>query len=153
MLSVNPIIAATAANVILGIAIHYAFGSEIGKILEKKTTGFKDMPLRFALEILSSLMKASALYIAILIFQKSELSISETMLTKVYAWFITDIKMNTTMMASFKIAGFFWLGFMVPHILCHLAWDEQMNGRKSVLKAALSLVHLLVMAGVIAYFG
>jgi len=153
MLPINPIIAAALANVLLGVVIHYAFGSEIGKILEKKTTGFKDMPLRFGLEIISSLMKASALYIAILVFQRSEHTLAENMFTKIYSWFVTGTKTDTELMASLKIAGFVWLGFMVPHILCHLAWDEKMNGRKSLLKAGLGLAHLLVMAATIAYFG
>ena len=153
MLSINPIIAGASANVLLGLIIHHAFGSEIGKILGKKTTGFKDMPLRLGLEIISSLMKASALYIAILVFQKSELSLTANMLTQVYSLFVTNMKADTQLMASLKIATFFWLGFMVPHILCHLAWDENMNGRKSLLKAGLSLAHFLVMGAALAYFG
>lgn len=153
MLSINPIIAGAAVNVIVGTAIHYAFGSHIGKILGKKTTGLKDMPLRYGIEIVSSLMKASALYIAILTFQKSELTFTESVFTQAYTFFVTNMKMDTTMIASLKTAGFLWLGFMVPHILCHLAWDENMNGRKSVLKAALSLMHFTVMAAAIGYFG
>lgn len=153
MFPVNPIIAAAGVNVLVGVAIHYSFGHEIAKIMDKKTTGLKDMPLRFAIEIISSLMLASALYIAILTFQKSELTLTQDMFTRLYSWFVTDFKTNTEMMASLKIASFFWLGIMVPQILCHLAWDEHMNGRKSVLKAALSLVHFLAMGAALAYFG
>ena len=152
MFPLNPIIAAAAVNVLIGLGIHHCCGHMIAKTLGKKAIKLKDMPLRLAIEIVSSLMTASALYVAILVFQKSELTFKEDIFTRVYSWFVTGVKMETSMMASLKIAGFFWLGFMVPHILCHLASDEQMNGKKSLLKATLSLVHFLAMGAAIAYF-
>lgn len=155
MLQINPIIAGAAANVLVGVGLHskYTFGPMLSKLFDKKITGLKDMPLRLAIEALSSLMKASALYIAILTFQKSEFTLTENMYTRIYSWFVTDMKMETSMMASLKIAGFFWLGFMVPHILCHLAWDEHMTVRKSIAKAVISLIHFLAMGAAIGYFG
>lgn len=155
MVSINPIIAGALANLAVGFALYskHTFGPMWSKISGKKVVGLKDMPLRLAIEAVSSLMTASALYIAILTFQKSELSLTESVLTSVYSWFVSDMKANTDMMASLKIAGFFWLGFMIPHILCHLAWDEDMNGKKSIVKAAFSLVHFLAMGAAIAYFG
>lgn len=155
MLPINPIIAGAAANILVGVALYsqYTFGPMWSKISGKKTANLKDMPLRFAIEAVSSLMTASALYIAILTFQKAELTLKESIFTNVYSWFVSDMKTNTEMMSSLKIAGFFWLGFMVPHILCHLAWDEHMNVRKSVVKAVFTLVHFLAMGAAIAYFG
>jgi hypothetical protein len=155
MLPINPILAGAAANILVGVALYsqHTFGPMWSKLSGKKTAGLKDMPLRFAIEAVSSLMTASALYIAILTFQKAELSLRESVFTNVYSWFVSDMQTNTNMMASLKIAGFFWLGFMVPHILCHLAWDEHMNARKSVVKAAFTLVHFLAMGAAIAYFG
>ncbi len=154
MLSINPILAGAAANILVGVALYskYTFGPMWSKISGKKVSGFKDMPLRFGIEVVSSLMYATALYISIVTFQKSELTLTQNVFTNVYSWF-TDVKMETDMMASLKIAGFFWLGFMVPHLLCHLAWDENMNGRKVLVKAVFSLVHFLAMAAAIAYFG
>ena len=155
MLQVNPIIAAAAANMLVGFVIYskHTFGPMISKLSGKKVSGLKDMPLRIAIEAVSSLMKASALYIAIITFQKSESSVAHNMLTNVYSWFVTHVANDADIVSSLKIAGFFWLGFMVPHILCHLAWNEHMNIKKSSLKAVLSLVHILVMAATIAYFG
>ncbi len=154
MLPINPILAGAAANIIVGVAIYsrYTFGPMWTKISGRKTSGLQDMPLRFAIEIVSSLMVSSALYIAILTFQKSELTLTQSMFTSIYSWFVNNMRTNTDMMASLKIAGFFWLGFKVPHILCRLAWDEQMNGRQALAKAAFSLIQFIAMAAAIAYF-
>jgi hypothetical protein len=152
MLPINPILAAAAANILVGVAIYskYTFGPLWAKVSGKKVSGLKDMPVRFAIEAVSSIMTATALYIAILTFKKAEIVSDTNMFTHMYAWFFQDIQ--TDMMSSLKIAGFLWLGFMVPHVLCHVAWDESMNWRKGALKAVFSLVHILAMAAAIAYF-
>jgi len=151
MLPINPILAAAAANMLVGFAIYskHTFGPLWLKISGKKVSGLKDMPVRVALEAVSSIMSAAALYIAILTFKKAEV-VSGGMLTSMYSWFFQDIQAD--MMSSLKLAGFLWLGFMVPHIICHVAWDESMNWRKGALKAIFSLVHILAMAAALAYF-
>lgn len=151
MLPINPILAAAAVNVIVGSAIYskHTFGPMWSKISGKKVTNLKDLPVRFALEIVSSIMFAAALYIATITFKKSEI-LSENMFTSMYSWFFKD--MHADMISSLKIAGFLWLGFMIPHIICHVAWDEHMNWRKGVLKAIFSLVHILAMSATLAYF-
>lgn len=151
MLPINPILAAAGVNILVGVAIYskYTFGPLWSKISGKKVAGLKDMPLRFALEAVSSIMSAAALYIAILTFKKAEV-VSDSMFTHIYSWFFHDI--TADMMSSLKIAGFLWLGFMVPHIICHIAWDESMNWKKGALKAIFSLVHILAMAAALAHF-
>jgi hypothetical protein len=151
MLPINPILAAAAANILVGFAIYskYTFGPLWSKISGKKVTGLKDMPVRLAIEAVSSVMAAAALYLSILTFKKAEVA-SDNVFTHIYSWFLHDT--SADMMSSLKIAGFLWLGFMVPGILCHLAWDESMNWRKGALKAVFSLVHILAMAAAIGHF-
>lgn len=156
MLPINPIIAGAAADMIVGMALYsdYTFGPLWTKVTGKKCTHSKDMPLRLAVQAVASLMVSSAAYVAILTFKKTEVSYSQEMLTKIYSWFLKDVNMvHTDLMSSMKIAGFLWLGLMVPSILSKTVWDTTINWQKFALMSAFKLVHILAIAGALAYFG
>jgi hypothetical protein len=152
MLPINPILAAAAVNMFVGAAIYskHTFLPLWLKVSGRKVSNLKDMPLRLAIEAVSSLMKAAALYISILTFKKAEV-ISDNVFTSMYSWFFQDN--HADMMSALKIASFLWLGLMVPGILCWIAWDENLNWKKGALKAVFGLVHILAMAATLAYFG
>jgi hypothetical protein len=154
MMPVNPIIAAAVADVVLGMVMYseYAFGPMWAKVSGEKCSG-KDMPMRLAAQFVSSLMVAAAMYIAIVTFKKTEMTALNDMFTRMYGWFLQDGNMaQADMMSAMKIAGFLWLGFLVPHVICEIVWENHINWKKGVMKAAFILVHFLVIASVLAYF-
>lgn len=157
MMPINPIIAATAADILVGMALysHYTFGPLWTKVTGMKCSYTnKEIPMRFAGQVVASLMTASALYISIITFKKSQMSYPQEMLTKMYSWFFKDLSVvHTDLVSSMKIAAFLWLGFIVPCLLCRTIWDATVNWQRFALKSAFTLVHFLAMAGALAYFG
>ncbi|MBP9764805.1 DUF1761 domain-containing protein [Candidatus Babeliales bacterium] len=154
MMPLNPIIVAAVADVLAGVVIYsdYAFGPLWHKVTGMKCKMGKDAYLRFALQFVCSLMTATALYIAILTFQKTDVTYVQSTLTNMYAWFFTPTT-HTDFMSAVKIAGFLWLGFYVPFIFSHIIWDTTINWQKGALKSVFKLIHLAVMTAVLVYLG
>lgn len=155
MFSVNPIVAAAAADILVGCLYYsdFAFGPLARKLCTDKPDMKKDLHIRYGLQIVASLMLATAFYIAILTFKKTELPLAQDMFTRMYSWFFTDVQVvHADCMASLKIAGFLWVGFVVPQALSAAAWHS-LNFKKVALKAGGKLAQFLAMACTLAYFG
>ena len=155
MMHLNPILAAAAADMVVGMFWYsdYAFGPMWKKVTGRKEDVSKEFYLRLALQVVSSLMIATAFYIAVLTFQKSVPVSSQEMFTQVYAWFFTPSVQHAELMSSLKIAGFLWLGFFVPSSLSCTVWHSVMMWHKFVLKNGGKLAQLLAMAAALSYFG
>jgi len=127
MIHFNPILAAAAANFFVGWLMFskHVFGPMWSKAKGAATDMKKDFYIRLAAEVVSSLMTASALYLAILTFQKSQMMIPQELLTHVYSWFFKDIQaVQFDMMSSLKIAGFMLVGFIIPRHLSATVWGS-----------------------------
>jgi len=155
MMPINPILAAALADIIVGAVYYsdYAFGPLCKKLSTTKYDMHKDFYLRMAVQVVASLMIATAFYISILTLKKAELPQSQEMFTRIYAWFFKDAQdVHADIMSSLKIAGFLWFGFAVPMAFAATAWHS-MNWKKTVLKLGCKLGQFLAMAGALAYFG
>jgi|GEM_PF-1277688 len=155
MMPINPILAAALADIIVGAIYYsdYAFGPLCKKLSITKCDTSKDFYLRLAVQVVASLMLATAFYIAILTLKKTELPYTHEMFTRIYAWFFKDAQdVHADMKSSLKIAGFLWFGFAVPMALSATAWHS-MNWKKAGLKLGCKLAQFLAMAGALAYFG
>lgn len=153
---INPIIAAATADILVGMIIYsdFAFGPLWTKVSGMKCPAGKDLPVRFAGQAVASLMAASAMYIAILTFKKTNLPYSQEMFTRIYAWFFKDIAtVEADLISAMKIAGFLWLGLIVPFILSKTVWEPNINWQKFALKSVFTLIHFLAIAGALATFG
>lgn len=154
MMHLNPIIAAAAADMFIGMFWYsdYAFGPLWKKVTGMKSDVSKEFYLRIALQIVSSLMFATALYIAVLTFQKTQLVSSQEMFTQIYAWFFTPTVQHAELMSALKIAGFVWLGFFVPAHLSCTVWHNIILWQKFAIKSAGKLAQLLGMAAAMSFF-
>jgi hypothetical protein len=156
MMSLNPILVAAAADFLVGWLWYsdLAFGAAWRKASgHSKVDMKKDFYLRIAVQILASIMIATALYIAILTFQRAQVPGSQAMFTQLYSWFFIPVAQNAEMMASLKIAGFVWFGFYVPAGLSCTVWHSAILWQKFILKAGGRLAQLLAMAAVLATLG
>ncbi len=156
MMPLNPILAAAVADTVVGWLWYsdYAFGAMWRKVSgHSKADMKKDFYLRIALQLISSIMVATALYIAILTFQKAQIVTSQAMFTQIYSWFFVPATSNAELMSSLKIAGFIWLGFAVPAGLSCTAWHNQIMWNKFLIKAGGKLAQLLAIALVLARLG
>lgn len=151
----NPILAAAAADMVVGMFWYsdYAFGPLWRKVSGHKSDVSKEFYLRLALQVVSSVMVATAFYIAILTFQKAQIVSSQAMFTQMYAWFFIPDVRNAELMSSLKIAGFLWLGFYVPAALSCTVWHSVIMWQKFALKVGGKLAQLLAMAAVLATLG
>ncbi|MBP6892379.1 DUF1761 family protein [Candidatus Babeliales bacterium] len=155
MMPLNPIIAAAAADMLVGKLCYseYAFGPMWRKLTGVKSEVSKDMYLRLAVQAVSSIMAATALYIAILTFQKAQIISSQAMFTQLYSWFFMASAQNAELMSSLKLAGFVWFGFFVPNYLSCTVWHNQIIWHKFTIKSICKLAQLLAMAAVLATLG
>jgi len=156
MTHINPILAAAAADMLVGMFWYsdYAFGPLWQKVSGYKTEMKKDLYLRIAVQVVSSLMIATAFYIAILTFQKTQVSFAQDAYTKLYSWFFKeDTSENANLMSALKIAGFIWFGFFVPSNLSCTVWRPTINWQKMLLKVGSKLAQFLSMAAALAIFG
>ena len=155
MMHLNPILAAAAADMFIGMFWYsdYAFGPLLRKVTGIKCDVSKQFYLRVALQLVSSLMLATAFYIAVLTFQKTQLVSSQEMFTQLYAWFFTPTVQHAELFSALKIAGFMWLGFFVPASLSCAAWHNAIIVQKYLIKTGGKLAQLLGMAAAIAIFG
>ncbi len=155
MMPLNPILAAAVADMVVGKICYseYAFGPMWRKVTGVKSEVSKDVYLRYAVQAVSSIMAATALYIAILTFQKAQIISSQAMFTQIYSWFFVDAAHNAELMSSLKLAGFVWFGFFVPNYLSCTVWHNQIIWHKFMIKSVCKLAQLLAMAAVLATLG
>ena len=155
MMPLNPILAAAIADMAVGMLWYsdYAFGPLWKKIVGHKTDVSKEFYLRIALQFVSSVMIATAMYISILTFQKAQIISSQAMFTQIYAWFFEGSAKNAELMSSLKIAGFVWLGFCVPTALSCTVWHNVIMWQKFSVKVGGKLAQLLAIAAVLATLG
>lgn len=148
-----PIIAAAAAEVAVVIAWYsdHLFGP-MWKKLGGKSSGNKDFYQKLSIHALAALVTATALYIAISVFQQAQTDSYTTHgLGQIFAMFLhkTDQAMNNTLLCSMKIAGFLWLGFLAPSKVICAAWASE-NWKKTAIEVGGQFASLVVMAAVIA---
>lgn len=153
MIPLNPIIAAAVADMAVGMFCYsdYAFGP-LWKKIHGKTNVEKDLYVRLAVQAVSSLVIATALYIAIMIFQKSQCTYGQEMLTKWFSWFLTEKEQNTELVSAMKTTGFIWLGLFVPSYLSCAAWTSAPAWIKFAIKSTCKLAQLLAMTVVLIKF-
>ncbi len=148
MLPINPILAAAAADMAVGMFWYsdYAFGPMWRKIKKEGNADYKDLYQRLALQAVASVMVASALYIAIITFQKTQMAYSYDTFTQMFSWFLKDKPNSTELVSSMKTVMFIWLGFVVPGNISCVAWSTPMNWSKFGIKAGCKLAQFLAVA-------
>ncbi len=152
MLPINPILAASAANMAVGMLWYsdYAFGPLWRKLKKEGNGEYKDLYQRLALQAVASVMVTTALYIAIMTFQKTQMTYAHEAFTNVFSWFLADKANTTELIASMKTVGFIWLGFVVPGALACHAWSTPMSWEKFGIKVGCKLAQFLAVAAVLA---
>jgi hypothetical protein len=155
MMPLNPILAAAAADMVVGMLCYsdYVFGPMWRKAGGHKHEYSKEFYLRLALQVVSSVMIATAFYIAVLTFQKAQVVSSQAMFTQLYSWFFMASAQNAELMSTLKIAGFMWLGFYAPSYLSCTAWHKPISWHKFMIKAVCKRAQRLAMAAVLATLG
>ncbi len=146
-----PILAAAAAEVVVSMLWYsdHLFGP-MWKKLGGKSSGKKDFYQKLGIHILASLVTATALYIAIVVFQKTQAGVhTQAGLGQIFSMFLHDSNHNNTLMCSMKIAGFIWLGFYAPSKVICTVWSS-CNWTKFMITAGGKLAGLVAMAAVIA---
>ncbi|HSW76603.1 MAG TPA: DUF1761 family protein [Candidatus Saccharimonadales bacterium] len=151
MMPINPILAAAAADMAVGMVWYsdYAFGP-LWKKVHGKTNVEKDFYLRLAIQAVGSVMLATALYISIMTFQKTNVAYSQELFTKWFSWFFTEKNPDTLLVSAMKTAAFIWVGFYVSAGISCAAWTSAPAGTKFVIKVGCKLFQLLAMAAVLA---
>ena len=146
-----PILSATGASLAIG-AIWYSdhlFGPMWRK-MGGKSIDPKEVPHRLAMHAVASLVTATALFIAISIFQKTQTGLyAKEGLFKIFAAFLSDENQESLLKSAMKTAGFVWLGFIAPTKAIHTIWGNN-NWQKFAIEAAGALVSIVAMAAVIA---
>lgn len=155
MLSVQnaylPIILAAAAQMLVGMAWYseYLFGPAWKK-LGGKCSDKKDMTHKFLYQAIASIVTATALCIAIVVFQKTQTGIyTKEGFSKLFSYFLEDSMKDTSLISAMKTATFIWLGFMAPHCASDTIWTS-CNWTKFMIDCGGDLAGLLAMAAVIA---
>lgn len=148
-----PIIAATAAEIVVVMTWYsdHLFGP-MWKKLGGKLNSNKDLHQKLGIHVLAALVTATALYIAISVFQQVQTGpYAAKGLGQIFSMFLHDFPhpMNNTLLCSMKIAGFLWLGFLAPSKVITAAWSST-NWHKTGIELGGQLVGLLIMAAMIA---
>ena len=116
-----------------------------------KAVASKDVYAKVAMHAAAALVTASALFIAISIFQKTQTGIfAQEGFLKIFSFFQQDATPDNTLKDAMKTAGFLWLGFIAPCKAVHTIWGSG-NWQKFTIEAAGQLINLVAMAAVIAY--
>ena len=119
------------------------------KLSKDHSGDMKDIYLRFAIQAISSLMIAAALYIAIITFQKTQITYAHETFTKLFSWFLQDNKSETTeLIAAMKTAAFIWFGFIFSTKLSCFAWTQPMNITKFMIGTGCKLIQFLAIAAI-----
>jgi len=152
MLPINPILAAAAANMAIGMFWYseYAFGPLWKKLKKEGSSEYKDLYQRLTIQAVASIMVASALYMAIMTFQKTQMTYAHEAFTQFYSLLVTDKENTTELIESIKTSCFIWLGFVFSGALSCFAWSNQMNLQILVIKTVGTLVQFLVTAAVLS---
>lgn len=147
-----PILAAAAAEIAVGMLWYsdHLFGP-MWKKSGGKPANSKDFNTKLAMHAVVSVLMATALYIAISIFQKTQTAVyAQEGFGRVFSFFLEDgIKTNNSLICSMKTAGFLWLGFVVPPKAMCTIWGSH-NWTKFMIGASGKLVGMLAMAAAIA---
>ena len=121
-----PILAAAAVHISLSVVWYsdYAFGKTW-----KKVSGCKiktqNLYTKFALQAALSVLTATALMIAINIFEQYQMiGATQSGFTKIFSWFLSNTQQGPSLMNVMKIASFFWLGFIMPVHAATMIWCE-----------------------------
>lgn len=102
------------------------------------------------LQAISALFTASALFIAMSIFQKTQTGVyAKDGFLKIFSLFLEDDTQNNNLMSAVKTAGFIWLGFLAPAKACQTIWGSG-NWKKFAIETIGQLTSLISMAVVIA---
>lgn len=146
-----PVIAAAAVNIVVSMAWYSdsLFGP-MWKKLGGKSSSSKDLYQNLAMHAIAAIITATALFIAIVIFQKTQTGIyAKEGFGKMFAMFLEDGAHNTTLMSALRTAGFLWLGFLAPSKATCTIWSAG-NWTKFMIDTGCQLVGLLAMAATIA---
>lgn len=146
-----PIVAAAAADIV--VTMLWYSDNLFGPMWKKqggKSSGTKDFYQKLGMHFLASLVTATALYIAIVVFQKTQTGIyTQQGLGQIFAMFLQDGTHNNTLMSSMKIAGFLWLGFFMPSAVIETVWCS-CNWRRFLIETGGQLASIVVMGAMIA---
>ncbi len=127
----------------------YAFGA-LWKKLGGKMAAPKDTPKNILLHTIASMLTASALYIAISVFAKTQTgSYAQEGFFRIFSFFLSNATPTTTLNAAMKTAGFIWLGFLVPSKAVCAIWGSE-SWMKFIIEIAGQLVGFVGMAAVLA---
>lgn len=147
-----PIIAAAAAEMIVGMVWYsnHLFGPAWKKAGGKLASP-KDLYTKLAMHGVAALLMATALFIAISIFQKTQTAVyAQDGFGRIFGFFLHDgSKQNNELLSALKTAGFLWLGFFVPSKAMCTIWGSQ-NWQKFMIGVSGKLAGLLAMAAMIA---
>ena len=155
MLSMNnyvPILVAAAVHI--GIACLWYSELLFGKMWISAggcKMDSKDAPMKLGLQTLCSILLATAIMIAINIFQQSQaVSATASGFSRMFSWFLNSTTEGPTMMNAMKVAGFFWMGFAMPTIASAAIWCNHSLNRFFICAAG-ELVALLAMGASLSY--
>lgn len=147
-----PILAAAAVHMGVGVAWYsdHAFGKMWRKAGGCKVNK-KNLQKKFALQGVFSILTATALMIAINIFQQYQMvGVAQSGLSQIFSWFLDGAKDGASMMNAMKTAAFFWLGFSMPTMGAGMIWCET-SMDKFLIDSGCELVALACMAATLGY--
>jgi hypothetical protein len=154
MLSLNnylPILVAGAVHmgVMLAWYSDYAFGPMWRKLGGCKISK-KDVQMKLGLQALCSILVAAALMVAINTLAQAQGAAESSGFSQLFSWFLDSTSEGASMMNAMKVAGFFWMGFLMPGIASACIWcDHPLN--RFLLCAAGELVSLVGMGLALSY--
>lgn len=146
-----PVLAAAAVHVGVGF-VWYSdnlFGKQWRKLSGCKVSD-KDMPMKVGLHVLCAVLVASALMVAINTFAQAQDAASGSAFSQLFSWFLdSTAEGGASMMNAMKVAGFFWMGFLLPGIGINAVWCSHPLNR-FLICAGGSLVSLAAMGATLA---
>jgi hypothetical protein len=148
-----PILAAAAVH--MGVQCtwysDHAFGKTWKKLGGCKINLKKDLQKKFGLQAVFSILTATALMIAINIFQQYQMvGVAQSGFSQIFSWFLDGAQEGASMMNAMKTAAFFWLGFSMPTMGTMMIWCDT-HLHKFFIDAGCELVALACMAVTLGY--
>lgn len=156
MLQMNnylPILAAAAVH--MGVGVAWYSDSVFGKTWKKlggcKINVKKDLQKKVGFQTLFSILTATALMIAINIFQQYQMvGVAQSGFSQIFSWFLDGAQEGASMMSAIKTAAFFWLGFSMPTMGAGMIWCDT-HPHKFLIDAGGELVALACTAVTLGY--
>ena len=147
-----PIILAAAADMIVGMFWYsdHLFGSFFEKTNNKTTTTKNLIYYKIGMQTIASLVMAAALFVAISIFEKTQIISLQEGFIKFFSSFFKEATQHNNYIPAMKTAGFIWIGFLVPLKASCTIWGSK-SWIKFAIKISGELVRLLTMAAIIAF--